>query len=300
MKIQTFSILAGSESCNARCGFCISKMTYTGGLITKKPDINWRNFDIAAQFAKQHGATTAMLTGKGEPTLFPTQITEFLEHLQPHGFPFKELQTNGIMIAERPEFDAYLKQWYDLGLTTIAVSIVHVDPALNRQVYTPYRKEYIDLPALINKLHTVGGQYGFSVRLTVTMARGYVDSPDDLEKLLGFAQANKVEQLTVRPVNKPLPGKSRDPEVYKWTGEHQLTPGQIESITGYVASNGTKLIELVHGAQIFDVRGQNLCLTDCLSMPKQGEDNEPEVRQAIFFPDGHLRYDWQNQGAILL
>ncbi len=31
MKIQTFSIVAGSEACNARCPFCISKMTVPNG-----------------------------------------------------------------------------------------------------------------------------------------------------------------------------------------------------------------------------------------------------------------------------
>ena len=29
-----------------------------------------------------------MLTGRGEPTLFPDQITDYLEHLQPYGIPF--------------------------------------------------------------------------------------------------------------------------------------------------------------------------------------------------------------------
>jgi hypothetical protein len=36
-------------------------------------------------------------------------------------------------------------------------------------------------------------------------------------------------------------------------------------------------------------------LTDCLTVAPAGED----IRQLIFFPDGHLRYDWQYQGSAL-
>ena len=293
MKIQTFSILTGSEACNARCQFCVSKMTYDGGVSLKKPEVNWRNFHIAAKLAKSVGVTTTMLTGKGEPTLFPTQITEYLEHLKQHDFPFNELQTNGIAIMERPEVGEALKRWYQLGLTTVAVSIVHVDPELNRQVYLPKRQSYIDLPGLIEKLHNVDGNYGLSVRLTVTMAKGYLDNLGALEQMLDFAKANKVEQLTIRPVNKPV--QSRDPLVYEWTAEHQLSEAQVKEFLDYANAHGTKVMELDHGAQIFDIRGQNLCLTDCLSLPK-GED----IRQLIFFPDGHLRYDWQFNGATLI
>ena len=99
MKIQTFSIIAGSEACNAHCPFCISKMTPPQGVTLKTPAVNWRNFRIGAQFAKQYGVTTTMITGKGEPTLFPEQITKYLEELRCFNFPFLELQTNGILLA---------------------------------------------------------------------------------------------------------------------------------------------------------------------------------------------------------
>ncbi len=71
MKIKTFSIIAGSEACNARCPFCISKMTPQQGVTLKTSTVNWRNFRVGAQLAKQCDVTTAMLTGNGEPTLFP-------------------------------------------------------------------------------------------------------------------------------------------------------------------------------------------------------------------------------------
>lgn len=291
MKIQTLSILAGSEACNARCPFCISKMTPPWGVELEEPEVNWRNFHIAARLAKQSGTTTAMITGKGEPTLFPNQVGKYIQALREHDFPLIELQTNGILLQEKKDkYDEHVRKWYEAGLTLVAVSIVHYEPEKNRQVYLPYKKNYIDLPALIGHLHDVG----LSVRLACIMADGYIDSAGELERLIEFARTNKVEQLTARPVNKPE--ESRNGEVEGWIAKNYLKKEQLEDIVSYITKEGKKLMSLPHGAVIFDVHGQNVCLTNSLTIGQEGE----EMRQLIFFPDGHLRYDWRYEGAILL
>ena len=290
MKIQTYSILAGSEACNARCPFCVSKMTPPLGVTLKEPEVNWRNFRKGANYASKCGATTAMITGKGEPTIFPEQVSKFLGELKDYDFPFIELQTNGILLqTKKDKYDNYLTDWYEKGLNTVAISIVHYDAEKNRQIYTPYKKEYMDLPDLINYLHNKG----FSVRLACIGLDGFIDSSSELEKLIGFAKEYKVEQLTFRPVNKPENSESKD--TYDWTAKHHLKKEQLEDIVKYVESNGAELLTLGHGAKVYDVKGQNLCLTNSLTKP-EGE----EIRQLIFFPDGHLRYDWQYGGAILI
>ncbi|MBI5732521.1 radical SAM protein [Candidatus Jorgensenbacteria bacterium] len=296
MKIQTFSILAGSEACNARCPFCVSKMTLplTEELENlKEPEVNWRNFRIACALAKDSGVTTAMFTGKGEPTLFPGQITKYLEAMTPFAFPLIEMQTNGIMMAEKPErYDPFLKEWYRLGLTLFAISVVHYDPEKNREVYLPYKDSYIDLSELITRLHA----YGFSVRLTCIMANGFIDSREKILSLLSFAKTNRIEQLTVTPVNKPDEEHSHSGEVWQWTNAHHLTDEQVLDITQLIEQKGSHLLTLQHGARVFDVAGQNICLNSCLTMHQAGED----LRNLIFHPDGHLRYYWQYEGATLL
>jgi molybdenum cofactor biosynthesis enzyme MoaA len=291
MKIQTFSILAGSEACNARCPFCVSKMTPPHGIELKEPEVNWRNFRKACLFARQSGVTTAMITGKGEPTLFPAQVTKYLERMAEFEFPFVELQTNGIHINDKwQQFDHHLARWYELGLTTVIVSIVHFEPERNREVYLPHRDRYIDLPGLIAGLH----DKGLSVRLGCVALGGYIDGGERLEEMIHFAREHGVEQLTIRPVN--APEDSRDADTFNWTKDHFLTGQQFESLKNYLKLNGRELMRLVHGAVVYDVRGQNVCLSNCLTIDAEGE----EIRQLIFFPDGHLRYDWQYQGAILL
>jgi molybdenum cofactor biosynthesis enzyme MoaA len=291
MKIQTFSIVAGTRACNARCPFCISRMTPEAGLGRTPGPVNWRNFRKGALFAARAGVTTAMITGKGEPTLFPERITEYLEALDEFQFPFLELQTNGIALDEsRETYAVHLKDWYHLGLSTIALSIVHYEAEKNRRVYLPHRERYIDLPDLIGRLH----DQGFSVRLSAVLVGGFIDSPNELGRLIDFARETRVEQLTVRPVNQPQ--RSQDPEAHAWAVEHRLEKDRLAAIADHLNRIGRPLMKLIHGAVVYDVDGQNVCLTDSLTLEAEGEN----LRQLIFFPDGHLRYDWQYEGAVIL
>ncbi len=290
MKIQTYSILVGSTACNAACPYCVSRMTPTQGMSLKVLPVNWRNFKIGCKFAKDCGVSTVLLTGKGEPTLFPDQITKFLTYLKPYNFPLIELQTNGIILFQKQNlYKKHLKNWYNLGLTTIAISLVHYRNEENKKIFQP-RDRYMDVISLINMLHAMG----FLVRLSIVMCKGLIDEVGEIKKLIKFAKKNKVEQLTIRPVEKSR--KSEDPVVARWVLKHNLKKEQLIKIRNFLEKDGTELMRLVHGAIVYDVEGQNVCLTNCVTIRPSSE----EVRQLIFFPDGHLRYDWQYPGAILL
>lgn len=291
MKIQTFSIVTGTTACDACCPYCVSKMTPTQGVGPAPSAINWRNFDKACYFAKDSMISTVLLTGKGEPLLFPDDITAYLQRLERYRFPFIELQTNGMKLFQKNEnYDEYLKRWYELGLTTIAISIVHYNNGRNREILQP-KGLYMDLAGLIDYLHSLN----FSVRLSCVMFKGGIDNPDELESLIDFAKQYRVEQLSIRPVTASVVSENQD--VTRWVLEHQLHEGvQLALIKGFLVQNGKELMRLVHGAVVYDVGGQNVCLTSALTASPSAE----EVRQLIFFPDGHLRYDWQYPGAILL
>ena len=242
--------------------------------------------------AYRTGTNTAIITGKGEPTLYPDQITEYLQ-LMSYGrydFPFIELQTNGIMIANGKVSDSTLNLWYDLGLTTILLSIVHFEPEINRKTYMPKAEKYLDIGALVEKVQKIG----INVRLTCVGLDGFIDSSDKLIELMKFAKNNGVKQLSWRPVN--APDKSEDPDVFEWTKNHFLKLHQKEEIHNYVIRHGTLIQNLVHGAQVYDLNGQNLCLSNCLTR----NPNEETARQLIFFPNGELYTDWQFKGSLLL
>jgi len=285
MKIQTFSIVAGTALCNAHCPYCISKMTPKQGIDLAEPRINWRNFRKACRLAQINRVTTVLLTGKGEPILYPKQLTQFLEHLNEYDFPLIELQTNGILLA-REDYEKYLKKWYDLGLTMIAISIVHYAKEKNQQIFS---QNYPDLEELTNKLHKLG----FSIRLSCTLLKGYAEDANEIEKLIEYAKRIGVEQLSIRKLAVPL--KSENKQIIDWAKKHIVDEKEIKKIKNFLEKNGNKL--LTSGdAVLYDLNGQNVCLTDALTIDPETDN----LRQIIFFPDGHLKFDWQFRGATLI
>ena len=232
-----------------------------------------------------------LLTGKGEPTLYPEQLTDYLKYLQKYDFPILELQTNAILFSEQEEkYDKYLKDWYDLGLTIISISVVHYDPEKNRANYVPEKKTYPDLGKLIEKLHKIG----YSVRFSVVLIKDHIDTPKEAAKMVEMASKWGVEQVSLRPV--AAPEESESEKYTTDTVNMMLTPKKIADINSWAENNGKLLLTYGHGSRIYDINGQNVCLTDCLTIKPMTDD----IRQMIFFPDGHIRFDWQYKGAIIL
>jgi molybdenum cofactor biosynthesis enzyme MoaA len=288
MRIETMSIVVGTAACNAGCQFCVSKMTPPNGVSIREPEVKWSRLAKAIQFAERMGVVTVLLTGKGEPTLFPETLLAITSEVGGK-FPFVELQTNGLAIGHG-DFDK-LTMLYGRGLTTVALSVVSHLPEINRSVYYSHRPkmDYPDLGQTIKKIHDTG----LSVRLTAMMMKGGIDDTESLADFVDFARDNHVEQVTVRPITRS--SSPEDSTVAKWVDDRTLSYQQLQEIRCALYGQGTLLLKLRHGAEVFDVFGQNVCLSNCLT-PPQGED----IRQVIYFPDGHLRYDWQYPGAILM
>ena len=291
MKFSVFSIVAGTSRCVTVCPFCVS-----GELATienrEVPKINHRNLLKGCELAKTSGVQTVMLTSRGEPTLFPDQITEYLETLEPYKFPFIELQTNGIPIARKFEkYKPYLEKWYELGLSTILISTVSNRPEINGEVYTPRTKQYIDLPELISNLHEIG----FSVRLTAICTKAWMSTPEQIDEYLKFALENKVAQVTLRPLN----DEYRRETAQAWIDEHKVSEEDKVRIYDFLNTEGYKLMELPNIGNVFDYKGQNVMFSYALTKYNDHNDGENK-RNLIFFPDGQLRYEWEWEGARLL
>ena len=294
MKIGTMSIVCGTSACNAKCPFCVSKMTPTADL--DPTHVNWRNLGVACKLAEKAGATTCLITGKGEPTLYPDLITRYIESVSNH-FPFIELQTNGMKLKDlgnvsymgkddiAPRQMSYLDVWYDLGLTTVCLSAVETGYA-NKGIYG---KDYPEITETVKLLHSIG----FSVRLSIMMLKKYIDSPKQVERVVNFCKEQKIKQLTLRPIARP---ENTDNEISKWVANHALDDNEILNIKHRVIERATPVLHLSHGATVYDYEGQNLCLANCLTT----NDTDENMRQIIFFPDGTISYDWKFSGAVLL
>jgi len=298
MKIQTLSIVVGTSACNARCPYCVSRMTGNEIDIPSSDEFNVRNLRKAAEFAKAHHTSTVLITGKGEPTLYPDIITEYLEVLQPFNFPFIELQTNGLNLVYGHEktLDRLLAGWYDLGLTTIAISVVHWESQINRQIFTPHLDTYPDMFQVARELGAHFDDKGFLTRMTCTMFNGGggIGSGERLHKFVKKCAEYRIPQASFAPVR--APHNTFDDGTREWVKEHELDCDQLWEIKNYLGYNGTKLMTLIHGGEVYDLEGVSVCLRDCLTLTPNNE----ELRQLIYFPDGKVYYDWQYKGARLL
>lgn len=286
LKFQTISLVAGTRICNASCPFCVSKMTGMRQVGKQAEPINERNLLKAIQLCKSGGVTSVLITGKGEPTLYPEHIHEYLRFAG-YQFPFIELQTNGSMMDSNQ-----LRRWADAGLTTVMISNCGINPGFNREIYFPKGK-WIDLPRVVDMCH----EAGLIIRYTTVGVRDGVDSIYELAKLMDYTKKLGIEQVSWRPVAKP--DSTADAAATKWVYENGIAFKDVYEIVEHVAEAGTLLYSLVHGAAVYDYNGQNLCLTNCLTKDAE-HPNEETLRQLIFFPDGSLYTDWQLKGSRLL
>jgi len=295
MKIQTLSIVVGGNKCNAHCPYCVSKMTGKSECEDSVKDINWRNFHKACEFAKQSGVSTVLLTGKGEPLLYKEHILAYLRELERYKFPFIELQTNGIELPNIPV--EHFKLWYNAGLTTVSLSCTHWYKSYNKVIFGG---KYGDLHEYVKILHN----NNFFVRLSCVMLR-MEEGVYNLHLVKQFIEHCKiwgVEQLTIRSVNNISKEDSLfdsvKSKIYYWVEKHRIGSAEMQEIINYFdcGNNATLLLELVHGAKVYDYKGQNISISNCLTSSTDPED----IRQLIFYSDGKLMFDWRKKGARIL
>ena len=290
----TLSLVAGPDTCNARCPFCIARMVPSKFVDRKAIPINTDQLKVALDRAVTGGSDTILITGNGEPTMFPDQITQYLDEVDRFARERmvtlrREMQTNGLLFEQQPErYDTYLREWAAKGLQTIAVSVSHYAPEKNREIYTPHRPDYIDLVSLINRIKG----FGIRVRLTVVLMKGFIDSPEKVEKMIAFARDNNVEEISLLPVNEP--NSSKDPHSSKWVHENRLTQDQLVAIQRHIEGGGRLVKEFGFGGKVFDYDGQNVCITDCIT-PEPGINTE---RRLIFYPRGVMAHDWDDSTVI--
>jgi pyruvate-formate lyase-activating enzyme len=303
-KVQTFSIVAGTMKCNAVCPDCVSKMTTNQKdyALFNFEDVEWDNFKIAADIAVSAGAKTVLITGKGEATLYPEQINDYLKFLAEDrykGMPMKELQTNGLVFHNQNfQKEGWLQKWYDNNLRVMSLSLVDVDNQVNEGFYCRKGEKYPPLEKAAELLQDIG----YTIRLSITMMKGKVDGPDDIERVIDYCKRYAIPQLSVRPVRKPA-GETFCPKIAQFVEANQLYENpddpehdQVRIISDYVQKKGRLEQKLMHGAAVYTFKGQNLCLTDCLTHNPE----EPGFRQLIFYSNGMLTPSWDADALRIL
>lgn len=263
-------VISNANKCNARCPYCISKQTPE--VCNNYDKFNYARLQNAIQYAVRAEMLTCKLTGKGDP-LCNMSILQFVLNFVQSKFPIIEVQTNGIALDKD-----IIQILANEGVTVVAISCVHWDRDSNSQLYNT---RYEDLKYIISLLHDAG----LSVRLSCTLIKGFIDDHFQIDKFLEHFKDDNIEQFSFIPV-----GYYGDGKHAQWAKEHRV---QDHMCWNNIKVSGTLLWKTSYGGLIYDYKGRNVYIADCLSRPVE------EIRSLIYYPDGHLRYSWTKPGAII-
>jgi len=131
------------------------------------------------------------------------------------------------------------------------------------------------------------------------MLNDYISDVESIDTMIDFSKRYGVEQLTLRPVNKP--DITLDYGISKWIEQHSLSDGQKDTIQGYIddkVAHGSAVVleKFPFGGRIYDINGQNVCITNSLTRDPDTE----QIRQLIFLPPGTITEDWVYPGSVKL
>jgi molybdenum cofactor biosynthesis enzyme MoaA len=285
--IQSFSICL-PQACDANCPYCISKQT--GRDHCDKFEVTPSQITSACRFAVIGDTTTVLFTGKGEPMLYPDEISYCMSAIKKYEFPFVEIQTNGIRLwNEWENMERYLIHWRNLGMTTISISIAHYLRKRNEQIFAPTK--YPDIGGLIAVLK----ELGFMVRINCTLIKDFIDNWDEFSWLWYHVYEKwKTDQLVIRPVV-----AYGDGDEAEWARENAIPEDELKLLVDLIKSAPSSEVirKLVHGGEVLSFRGKNLCLSNCLTADP---DNREDMRQLILMPDGSITTDWKHSEAARL
>lgn len=294
-KALVYTVVAGDRSCPNNCDICISKMTPSCGIDFKLPVVDWEVFDKATDIAINYGTKYFLITSKGEATLHPSQVTEFLHRVEKKPFVRIELQTEGSTIANGGYlYDEFLKVWKNNGLDLIAISIYHYEDAINHKFFNSKNKMY-SLEKLIQKIRS----NGMEVRLSCVMLKGAIDSMLEVSKLIAFCKKNKVFQLTLRTADSPKNALNK--EVANFIKNNRTSNEFTDEIINFLDNNGTLCEVLPHGSLVYEIDGQNVAISTGLSSKFKKDtkfnklySSNDVIRQLIFLPPAILTNSWEN------
>jgi MoaA/NifB/PqqE/SkfB family radical SAM enzyme len=286
-RIYSVSAVLGGPGCNANCPGCAgrvlrddaAKVRERGGH-NKAP----RNIVAASRLCLNYGGWSLALTGSGEPTCYPRAITDTLETLKNEDvrWPFINLFTNGIRLANEKEIQDNLRHWKKLGLTSVALSVHSVDDDRNRAAYgNP--KQFYRLADAIGQVKAAG----LCCRIVLLLGRENVGTLAEYKRSLDHLHDLGIGLITSWEMRHNNGRRSKQ------------TPKRREmlKIRCWLMARTTAVMGHIWGGAVRSYRGMNIRLTDYVSPHRPWNDY---VRQLVVLPGGKVSYSWYQPGMFCL
>ncbi|MCR9233364.1 MAG: radical SAM protein [bacterium] len=219
---RSVSVLPIAIGCQAKCAFCFSKSS--ASVEQDKGTLDLAHIEHILRSAQARGAQRAVITGGGEPTLYPRQKLLDLIRLSAAWFPEKVvLITNGYVLTEMSPVErlAYLEELQAAGLTTLAISHHHFDPAVNRQIMNLE----IDIARIAECFQQRPDRFpALALRLICVLQKGGVENGDAIKEYLHWAAALKIREVCFKElyVSSSVESVYYSRPANEWSADHQV------------------------------------------------------------------------------
>lgn len=292
MNIQSISIVPETVGCNARCKYCIARMTPP---VEKKLKVKLTHLDEALVYAKSGGAQSAIITSKGETLLSDWKfIGEILDLCDEMGFGQRDLHTNARHIEGREkEFKKYFIE-NEGHLTNITITMASMDPVVNGDIMGIN----YDIPRVLEFLSR---ECDITVRLSCVMNESAVRDRRTMEEYIRKASEYGVRAIVFRELWIPvqISDNPLSKAVNKWSRKNRV-PIEI-GVAGLKAMEkegfAHPIFTLPWGQVVYDVEGLNVACSQCTG-------NFPEsrpgfIKSVVYLPNNHLYSSWEFRGSII-
>lgn len=262
MKIKTnmFRLIV-TESCNAKCKYCLASMT-------PKPGQNQslRAIDKAARKAKQNGAKEASISG-GEPIL-DRNIIHKIKTVKKY-FNKINLQTNGILLNNPEVFKK-------AGITTAIINL----PSYDKDTYEILTgvKKYEQVIANIKK----AVKAGLNIRINSVLVKGHTDDYAHCLKMIELSKQLGIKEITFTQL---VPAN-------KFAKQHRTNLNELRLL--FLRSNQTEH-QKFHSIDIFNFMDMTIGLSACPLKENEKASEKGWTKEYVLTEDSKLVYDYFHQ-----
>lgn len=206
-RMLTCSVLPVRMACNLSCPFCFSRSSISS---LKSDAVDWDRVDVETyyEFARERGATRLVITGGGEPLLRPRDVVSLIRRGRAY-FDEIALFTNGTRLTAELS-----RELQDAGLSYLCYSRHHHDDARCRQLMGD------GAPDLVRFVEAAAG---LKIRATCVMTRGWIDSPEEVDRYISELSPYGIREFTFKHTYVAYEGSLfADSPANVWSRAHQV------------------------------------------------------------------------------
>lgn len=189
MSPRSFSALPIAKACQASCRFCFSKASVSEAIEASRWEASQESLRAWARLAERRGASRAVITGGGEPTLMRPDDLRSLTRDLAERFKTVLMISNGARWAKltQGELESELQAMRGAGLTRLAISRHGWDQDSDEAV--------MGLRVESGKVLGQAKKEGIKARVICVTQKGGIDSPQKVIAALARNAREGIEEM---------------------------------------------------------------------------------------------------------